>query len=164
MPSTEYNEHYVVKTKTFASLLQLDEKIMSGLKRTKLESYLRKRDLDPYLWKNMITGELDGETVYGYSMPEMWKHKYIDNLVSELDVDLIEKMIGELGIRKAFKLYEDMGVGDPNPAKDKGLQQLFYGVLYQIIQVHDVIEPIEKEEYDKYAWEIGNNDESDDEE
>lgn len=165
MPSTDsskYNEHYIAKKD--CNLLVLNKDVMGELKKnTRLNHYLLTREMNPYLWTSFI--EADGEITYGYSLPDGWKHEYIDKLVCELDVDWIEEYIGELGIRKAFKLYEDMGFGDepPNPTDDKGLQMLFYGVLYEILTINDSIESIEKEEYDKYDWEDEEDGSDDDE-
>ena len=159
---SEYNEHYI--SKTSCNLLVLNKDVMGGLKKnTRLDHYLRTREMNPHLWTSFL--EADGETVFGYSLPDGWRHEYIDKLVCELDVDWIEEYIGELGIRKAFKLYEDMGIGDehPNPTTNLGLQQLFYGVLYEIFTINDSIESIEKEEYDKYDWQDEEDESEDDE-
>jgi hypothetical protein len=90
----------------------------------------------------------------GYKMPDSWKHELINNIIVETPIDDIEKYIGQLGIRKAFKLYEDMGIGDeqPNPATNDGLMLLFYGVLDQIFDIGEGVEEIDKEEYDNHAW------------
>ena len=90
----------------------------------------------------------------GYKMPDGWKHELIDNIVVETPIDDIEKYIGQLGIRKAFNLYEDMGIGDepPNLATDDGLMWMFYGVLDQIFDIGEGVEQIDKEEYDNQDW------------
>jgi hypothetical protein len=87
-------------------------------------------------------------------MPDSWKHELIDNIVTETSIDDIDKYIGQLGIRKAFNLYEDMGIGDepPNLATDDGLMSMFYGVLDQIFDIGEGVEQIDKEEYDNQDW------------
>ena len=90
----------------------------------------------------------------GYKMPDGWKHELINNIITETSIDDIDKYIGQLGIRKAFNLYEDMGIGNepPNLATDDGLMSIFYGVLDQIFDIGEGVEQIDKEEYDNQDW------------
>lgn len=153
--TTNNNDDYCDYYLGTGRLLVLNQSVMDGLPNgCDFKKYLEKLD------KNEMSIE---ETAYritnttftkGYKMPDGWKHELIDNIVVETHIDDIEKYIGELGIRKAFKLYDDMGIGDepPNPATDDGLMSLFYGVLDQIIKIGEGVEQIDKEQYDNQTW------------
>jgi hypothetical protein len=178
--ANDYNEYYTVNfdhtgANPFGRLLTLNKSVMDGLH----DGCDFKKYLEELKNKEMRIEPRDTVHTYdnphhivssknGYIMPDSWKHELIDTIVTETPIDDIETYIGELGIRKAFKLYEDMGIGDehPNPATDGGLFLLFYGVLYQIIEIGEGVEEIDSEQYHNYNWGAGNpwDEEEDDEE
>jgi hypothetical protein len=157
--ANDYNEYYIATANgnnRFGKLLVLNHSVTDWLP----DGCDFKKYLDE-LVKNELRIE---ETAYyfndnqiliqGYKMPDSWKHELIDNIVVETPIDDIEKYIGQLGIRKAYKLYDDMGVGDeqPNPATNDGLMLLFYGVLDQIFNIGEGVEEIDKEQYNNQDW------------
>jgi hypothetical protein len=157
--ANDYNDYYIATdngNNLYRKLLVLNKSVMDGL--------LDGCDFKKYLY-NLEKNELcieetafiltNGSTsTKGYKMPDGWKHELIDNIVTETSIDDIDKYIGQLGIRKAFNLYEDMGIGDepPNLATDDGLMSMFYGVLDQIFDIGEGVEQIDKEEYDNQDW------------
>jgi hypothetical protein len=180
--ANDYNEYYTVNfdhrtgANSFGRLLTLNKSVMEffgdgGYDFKKYLEELEKNEMRIEPRNTVHTYDNPHHIVSsknGYIMPDSWKHKLIDTIVTETHIDDIETYIGELGIRKAFKLYEDMGIGDehPNPATDDGLMLLFYGVLYQIIEIGEGVEEIDREQYHNYNWDAGNpwDEEDDDEE
>lgn len=78
----------------------------------------------------------------GYVMPDDWKHSMVDGFATNIDIDDLEKYIGEIGIRKAFRLADDCGFYDEEDYKkalttEEGLRRLFYAILYGLIDINE---------------------------
>jgi len=91
-----------------------------------------------------------------YNINEEWKHPLVDRMCSEISVDKIEEIIGEVGIRKVMKLYNnsDYQHNIPDLSTDLGLRQVFYVLLDEVIGINDKFyEEITKKEYDEWVAE-----------
>lgn len=98
-----------------------------------------------------IDGNEDGGKI-GYNMPENWRHLMLDQLACVPTIDEVEIFLGELGIRKAFKLADECGYYEEEDYKealttDGGLRRLFYAVLDALILTNDELDEIEIGQY-----------------
>lgn len=85
---------------------------------------------------------LEDDRGCGYVMPDDWKHSMVDGFASNIDIDDLEQYIGEIGIRKAFRLADDCGFYDEDDYKkalttEEGLRRLFYAILYGLIDINE---------------------------
>lgn len=141
-------------------MMKLDATIMTELKGTRFEQYLRTRDFNPYIWTHLLEKD-KGNITYGFSLPDNWKFDYIGKMVDETSMGKMGIYMGEFGIEKALKLAEESWATDEEIDLDEGdedLKRLFHAVLFEIFQTIPELQPIQKEEYDKYVWQIGNDD------
>ena len=117
-----------------------------------------------------IVGNYGRRREWVYNISEEWKHTLFDRLATEIDIDVAEKIIGEVGIRKVMKLandsafYDDEG-GLPELWTDMGIRKVFYNFLDDTLDINEeYYTEITKEEYDEWVAEhIENDDEEDDE-
>lgn len=116
-----------------------------------------------------VLGNFGVRREWVYAISEEWKHTLFDRLATEIDIDVAEKIIGEVGIRKVMKLANDSGFyenGLPELWEDKGIRQVFYNLLDDTLDINEeYYDEITKEEYDEWVAEhIENDDEDEDEE
>ena len=119
-------------------------------------------------WKNDYFVYSNG-VQSGYNVPEDWKYSLIDYLCCLPTIDEVEIFIGELGIRKAFKLVDEYSYYEEENYKealttDDGLRRLFYCILDVIITINPKLTEITKKEYNniKNRYEDSDNDEEED--
>ena len=98
------------------------------------------------------------EREWVFNISEEWKHTLVDRLATEIDIDVAEKIIGEVGIRKVMKIVNDSGYYDigglPELWEDKGIRQVFYHLLDDTLNINDeYYTEITKEEYDEWVAE-----------
>jgi hypothetical protein len=94
----------------------------------------------------------DNDDTIGYNMPENWRHLLIDYLCGSPSIDDVEIFLGELGIRKAFRLADECGYYEEDDYKealttDDGLRRLFFVVLDALILTNDDLTEVEEDEY-----------------
>jgi hypothetical protein len=110
----------------------------------------------------------------GYIMPDNWKHKMIDNYLLEIGVNDIEKFIGDIGIRKAFRFADECEFYEEENYKealtsDEGLRRLFYAILWGLIDINDRVD-YDDNDYitefneEEYNTKMGEDDDDDEEE
>ena len=84
----------------------------------------------------------DTAGLIGYIMPEDWKFQLVDKCASEIDIKKIDKYIGEIGIRLAFRyaceceFYEEEDFKEAL-STDAGVRRLFYAILWGLIDIND---------------------------
>jgi hypothetical protein len=84
----------------------------------------------------------DTHGLIGYVLPEDWKYKFVDKCSAEIDIKKIDKYIGEIGFRLAFKFacecefYEEEDFKEAL-STDAGVRRLFYAMLWGLIDIND---------------------------
>ena len=84
----------------------------------------------------------DTHGLIGYIMPEDWMYQFVDKCASEIDIKDIDKYIGEIGIRLAFRyaceceFYEEEDFKEAL-STDAGVRRLFYAILWGLIDIND---------------------------
>lgn len=128
------------------SLITLNEYCHINVNEGKFWDYLKNLidddDVNDYFADEVDRYNEADRNIIGYVMPENWKHQLIDKYATEISVDDIEKYIGELGIRKAFRIADDCGFYEEDNYKDAltsnaGLRRLFYAILWLFIDIND---------------------------
>jgi hypothetical protein len=95
----------------------------------------------------------------GYELND-YKHAFIDDAISELSYKECEKLISDIGLRKAVLMYEDCGFGEMTltELKDiKGIRAFLYCIIYSCIEMHDDMEEVDEERY-KIIFNIDSSD------
>jgi hypothetical protein len=165
--NNDYNEYFITTytdNNVDCALITYNAQIYNSLKEgSTFKDFLKNYNLfdlaDMYgkvdIIGNHNGGEEETEYGYGYVMPDGWKHQIIDDLVADMDVDEIDTFIGEIGIRKAFKIADDSGIYEDDTRAfltDDGIKKLFFAILYSIIELADGVEQCE--DRDEYEQEI----------
>jgi hypothetical protein len=150
MPFEEYYIATIDDVYHHTELVQLRNSFRDFSNKTKFDTFLNELDERlPELVSNY--GEVD-TSVYGkvgYVMKEGWKFELLNDLLEEINVDDMEKYIGELGIRNAFEYADTCGFGDDADLKlwtDAGLQSLFFKIMYHTMEVCFNVESFDDEE------------------
>jgi hypothetical protein len=109
--------------------------------------------------------EVNDELIIGYAMKDGWKFELIDDLVHTMSDEKCDRLIGDFGIRNAYRSFENNGFGDnfPNLGTEDGMKQLLFHILYDIIVISDEIEEIETEEFELLFQENDDDQEEEDE-
>lgn len=177
---TEYAEYFVslLNDDDFGTLLSCNKKIYDSLKewssfKTYLDGLFGNGDwiqedededdkkLVKWVDDNVISfqhypKEHICETIYGYTMPDGWRHKLIDELATNEDIGNIERYIGEFGLRRAWKMVKDSDYfydNLPDISTDLGFRQIFYVMLDEIIQLGDNVKQVDTlEEFNFIDW------------
>jgi hypothetical protein len=150
-----FNTFYVSDNRVELVKLNKQEMDIIENKSDKFHQWLIDLYLDQFIYDMDIVvdgKEDDDDNSIGYIMPEDWKYTLIDNLAMIPTIDEIETFIGELGIRKAFKLADESGFYEEEDYKealttDEGLRRMFYMILYTLIEVDKDIEEVDEDEY-----------------
>ncbi len=142
--------------------------IFEGVKSTKsltFDKWLRNKDWNEELelddednFKYDVCVINDGNyewREFAYNINEEWKHPLVDRMCEEIDIDDIEKIIGEIGIRNVMKKYKESDYYNddnlPDLSTDLGIKQVFYVLLDEILNINDeYYKEITKEEYDEW--------------
>jgi hypothetical protein len=141
-------------SKTFDTYLQVEDDW----------DYEMEHDDNEFEWKYHYSTKKE----WFYSISEEWKHTLFDRLATEIDVDVAEKIIGEIGIRKVMKKYKESDYYDddtfPDLSTDLGIRQVFYILLEDTLYIREDYEEITKEEYDLVEDEEDDTDDEEEEE
>jgi len=110
--------------------------------------------------RNFVNTRLE----YVYNIDEEWKHMLVDGLATNTDIDVIEKIIGEIGFRKVMEkvhncdYYQD---ALPELWTELGIRQVFYILLEEFVKINDEFyKEITEAEYNE--WFDEDDDEDDD--
>jgi hypothetical protein len=131
--------------------------------------FVRELDIESELWKSDANFDVskyweDGKEVWVWNIDEDWKHDLIERLVC-IDIDHIEIMIANIGIRNVVKLSNDTGLIDDltmdKLSTDMGMRMLFYCVLSEHLEILDNQHEITEAEWK--AWERRNLSDDEDE-
>jgi hypothetical protein len=85
----------------------------------------------------------------GYELND-YKHAFIDDAICELTSNWCEKLIFEVGLKKAVLMYEDCGFGNVEIAElkeESGIKAFLYSMVYSCIEMHDAMEEVDEERY-----------------
>ena len=93
---------------------------------------------------------IDDKELWVVSIDEDWKHNLFERLVC-IDINLIENIIGDVGIRRAFKIVSDCGFIDDMTleelSSDIGMRRIFYCILDQQLGIDDGFDEIDEDEW-----------------
>lgn len=100
---------------------------------------------------------IDGKELWVVSIDEEWKHNLFGRLVC-IDINLIENIIGDVGIRRAFKIVDECGINDDSMtleelSSDIGMRKIFYCILDQQLGINDGFDEIDEDEWDALSYE-----------
>jgi hypothetical protein len=130
---------------------------------------------------------VNGEELLVYNLHSDWKENVVKHIIENMDINHIEKIIGDFGMRKLFSmadtLWSDRTItADEEGWNDKpdewwhnympafeelstdvGIKKLFYCLVWEQIQMYDEYEMMSEEEWNESLnWQIMNNQDSDD--
>ena len=158
MPYNEHNEYYMtMKTEinTEGHLIAFNQDILNSLKHAcEFERFLNNYDLTEHigLYGETEVVDMEGpenvfEDLFGYNMPDGWKHNMVDEFITDMSIKDIETFINDIGFIKCCQMVLNSGIYEQdNPLEalltNEGLRKFFYCVLYEMIEIADGIEEI----------------------
>lgn len=159
MPYETNNEYYMTMETEInenGDLIAFNQDVLNSLKHAcEFERFLNKYDLTEHikLYGETEKTDMEGpenvfEDLFGYNMPEGWKHTMVDEFINDMSIGDIETFINDIGFIKCLNLANDCGFYDEDDYKKAllskdGLCRFFYCVLYQMIEIADGIEEID---------------------
>jgi hypothetical protein len=114
-------------------------------------------------------GNMGTRKEWVYNIDEEWKHPLVDRMCCEIDINDVEKIIGEIGIRKVMMKYKESDYYNdytfPDLSTDLGIRQVFYMLLDERLGINEeYYEELTKQEYDEWIDEHIPADDDDEEE
>lgn len=139
-----------------------------------LADFIKRLDIPKLIVKDedfeMESYSVNGEEVVVYNLNENWKCLLMEEIMLAVaSVENMESIIAEVGIRKVFKISNDLGWNDDvtmaELSTNEGIAKLFYCVLYSLITFDENAEEMDYGEWEEsLGWEVWQNDEEEDEE
>jgi hypothetical protein len=174
------NLYYITRKDKYREtkrLVSLNEYCFLNMKEGAFWDYLRNLIQQEDIEDIAIDVDISKEETHGwvgYVMPENWKHLLVDKYATDVCINDIEEYIASIGMRRTFRFanecdfYEEENYKEALQYED-GLRRLFYAMLWVLIDINDNKdcdgeEYINEFEEDDYKTQMGDDQESDDEE
>jgi len=153
-PDNEYYMTFKTEINVEGHLIAFNQDILNSLKHAcEFERFLNNYDLTEHIKLYGETEVVDTEgpenvfeDLFGYNMPDGWKHKMVDEFINDMSIQDIKTFINDIGFIKCVELvnncefYEEEEGSLKALLTNDGLRRFFYCVMYEMIEIADGVE------------------------